>query len=30
MISTTRENINAVYVNYNKQYKGVMIQAGPG
>ncbi|HNP20461.1 MAG TPA: TonB-dependent receptor [Panacibacter sp.] len=23
-----RENINAVYVNYNKQYKGVMIQAG--
>ena len=21
-------NINAVYVNYNKQYKGVMIQAG--
>jgi len=23
-----KENINALYVNYNKQYKGVMIQAG--
>lgn len=22
------ENINALYVNYNKQYKGVMVQAG--
>ncbi|MBC7937757.1 MAG: TonB-dependent receptor [Rhizobacter sp.] len=23
-----KENINALYVNYNKQYKGVMVQAG--
>ena len=23
-----KENINALYVNYNKQYKGIMIQAG--
>ena len=23
-----KENINALYVNYNKQYKGLMIQAG--
>ena len=23
-----KENINALYVNYNKQYKGIMVQAG--
>jgi hypothetical protein len=23
-----KENINAVYINYNRQYKGIMIQAG--
>jgi hypothetical protein len=23
-----RENINAAYVNYNRQFKGIMVQAG--
>ena len=23
-----KENVNAVYVNYNKQFKGIMVQAG--